>query len=192
MTTDVMSIGSGQVPQAEAAFKQALLDKENPQVLELGTMRWEEGFPTHHQSWAPHANKYVMSDVSDGLDVDVVADAHNLKPFKTSTFDAYVAVSVYEHLRQPWVAAKAAHRVLKNGGILLVVTHQTFPIHGYPSDFFRFSDVALASIFEDVGFNILDGGYQYPCQITPPPEVTRWNTAALAFLNVAVYAECVK
>jgi SAM-dependent methyltransferase len=133
-----------------------------------------------------------MSDVTDGLDVDVVADAHDLAPFATSSFDAYIAVSVYEHLRQPWVAAKAAHRVLKNGGTLLVVTHQTFPIHGYPSDFFRFSDVALASIFEDAGFKIIDGGYQYPCQITPPPEVTRWNTAAPAFLNVGVYAECAK
>jgi SAM-dependent methyltransferase len=189
---DAMNIGSGEDPQAEKLFKQLLLGTPEPRVLELGTMRWDEGFATHHQAWAPHASQYVMSDVTDGLDVDVVADAHDLAPFATSSFDAYIAVSVYEHLRQPWVAAQAAHRVLANGGLLLVFTHQTFPIHGYPSDYYRFTDVGLASLFEDVGFEVLDHGYQYPCQIIPTAEVTRWNPGAPAFLNVTVAARCHK
>lgn len=189
---DSMQIGSGEAAQAELLFKQHLTAMDAPRVLELGTLRADPNFPTHHSEWAPHAKKYVMTDMAEGLDVDVVADAHTLKPFTTSSFDAYIAVSVYEHLRQPWVAAKQAHRVLRNEGILLVVTHQTFPIHGYPSDFYRFTDVALASLFADVGFEVLDAGYQYPCQIIPPSEVTRWNTAAPAFLNVAVAARCRK
>lgn len=189
---DIMKIGSGEAAQAETLFKQLLTALDAPRVLELGTLRSDPTFPTHHQEWAPHAKKYVMTDMAEGLDVDVVADAHTMKPFTANSFDAYIAVSVYEHLRQPWVAAKQAHRVLRNEGILLVVTHQTFPIHGYPSDYYRFTDVALATLFEDVGFEILDAGYQYPCQITPPAEVTRWNTAAPSFLNVAVAARCHK
>lgn len=185
---NVIGVGSGFAPNAEVAFRMALKSMDAPKVLELGTLRWVESRSTHHKDWAPHASSYVMSDVGAGLDVDVVADGHALKPFKKEEFDAYIAISVYEHLRQPWVAAKAAKRVLKPGGILLVVTHQTFPLHGYPSDFFRFSDVALASIFEDCGFEIVDSGYQYPCQIVPPSDVTVWNSAAPAFLNVAVFA----
>jgi SAM-dependent methyltransferase len=132
-----------------------------------------------------------MSDIQPGTDVDVVADAHDLISFAPESFDAYAAVSVYEHLRRPWLAAEAARKVLKTGGLLLVVTHHTFPIHGYPSDYFRFSDRALAGIFEDAGFEIVDAGYQYPCEIRPPKEVTRWNSAAESYLNVAVFARAV-
>lgn len=186
-----MKIGSGLASQAESQFRAELESLGRPEVLELGTLRWDESNPTHHRDWAPHAARYVMSDIEEGLDVDVAADAHGLYPFDAATFDAYIAISVYEHLRRPWVAAKSARRVLKEGGLLLVVTHQTFPIHGYPSDYFRFSDQALAGIFEDAGFEVIDAGYQYPCKIQPPKEVTRWNTAAESYLNVAVFARAV-
>jgi hypothetical protein len=72
--------------------------------------------------------------------------------------------------------------------LLFVCTHQTFPLHGYPHDYFRFSAEALAGIFDDAGFEILDGGYTYPASIIPPAEVTRWNPGAAAYLNVDVLA----
>lgn len=182
------SIGTGQAAQAELSFRNHLNILDSPVVLELGTRRWKESVPTHRKSWAPHASKYVMSDFQEGIDVDVVADGHDLVPLPDEEFDAYIAISVYEHLQRPWIAAQAARRVLKSGGIALVVTHQTFPLHGYPSDYFRFSDGALSVIFEDAGFDILDAGYQYPCQIQPPNEVKAWNTAAPSYLNVGIYA----
>lgn len=182
------SIGTGQAPNAESAFRNHLNSLEHPKVLELGTRRWVKSVSTHHKSWAPHASQYVMSDILPGDDVDVVSDGHDLKPFSDGEFNAYIAISVYEHLQRPWIAAQAARRVLSKGGIVLIVTHQTFPLHGYPYDFFRFSDRALAGIFEDAGFEIVDGGYQYPCEIRPPGEVTVWNRAAPAYLNVALYA----
>lgn len=181
-----MGIGSGHAPECEVLFR-----SETPadgRILELGTLRWETDRPTHHKDWFPEASAYVLSDVETGTDVDVVSDAHGLESFDDMEFDGYLAISVYEHLRRPWIAAHAASRVLRPGGIALVVTHQTFPLHGYPNDFFRFSTGALAGIFEDAGMEILDAGYQYPCAITPPLEVTRWNTAAESYLNVAVCA----
>lgn len=159
------------------------------QILELGTRRWDPEFPTHHRAWAPDA-VWTMADAMDGIDVDVVADAHDLAPFKDNSFDAYIACSVYEHLQRPWIAAQAAARVLRPGGWLYVDTHQTFPLHGYPRDYFRFSKEALATIFRDAGFTVIDFGYAYPCKIQPPPEVTRWNTApdVEAWLNVDIMA----
>ena len=185
---DVMGIGTGEAVRAETQFKAELLAMVAPRVLELGTMRSEAPNPTHHQEWAPQAKEYVMSDFADGLDVDVIADAHDLKPFKRAYFDALIAVSVWEHLTRPWIAAQAVGRVVKPGGIIFICTHQTFPLHGYPNDYFRFSSPALGLIFEDAGFEILEAGYQYPCSIHPPAEVTRWNDAAESFLNVAVFA----
>jgi SAM-dependent methyltransferase len=179
-----MGIGDGTASGAEQAFKTRLGDMGSPRILELGTRRWEADRPTHHKAWRPEAS-WTFSDFLDGIDVDVVADAHDLAPFADGCFDAFVAVSVWEHLRRPWIAARAAARVLRTGGIAFVCTHQTFPLHGYPDDYFRFSAEALAGIFDDAGFATMEAGYQYPSQIVPPPEVTRWNKAAPNFLNVA-------
>lgn len=167
-----------------AVFLEAVEAMGAPDVLELGTLRWEKNRPTHHRSWVPSAGSYVMSDVTPGEDVDVVADAHDLKPFEDSSVDALIAVSVWEHLRHPWVAAAAVERVLKPGGVALIATHHAFPVHGYPSDFSRWTDVGLAALFEWVGLETLRCDLMYPCRIIPPREVTRWNKAAPAFLNV--------
>lgn len=184
--TDSMQLGSGSAVQAEQWFRDELELMEAPRILELGTLRWETNRPTHHIDWKP-TGIWTRSDVKAGEDVDVVADAHDLWPLLPGgSFDAYLAVSVYEHLRRPWIAARQACQVLKPGGILLVVTHQTFPLHGYPDDYFRFSAEALAGVFEDAGLDVSHAGYQYPCQILPPSEVTRWNGGAEAYLNVAV------
>ena len=199
--TDAARIGALPPTVPEAKFVDQLRARgPAARVLELGTLRWEKDRPTHHREWSPEA-AWTLSDVEAGTDVDVVADAHDLvrfrpmegeagPPFHVEQFDAYVAVSVYEHLMRPWVAAEQAYSVLKPGGILYVATHQTFPLHGYPHDYFRFSREALEMIFEDAGMEILASGYAYPCRIEPPPEVTRWNRApdVEAYLNVEVFA----
>jgi SAM-dependent methyltransferase len=184
--TDTMGIGTAGGTIGEREFRDRLDRCEHPRIIELGTLRWEQDRPTHHKAWAPDAT-WTLTDVSPGTDVDQVVDAHTMDG-AADNFDAYIAVSLYEHLERPWVAAQAAARVLGPGGLLYVATHQTFPIHGYPSDYFRFSDRALALIFADAGFEILHAGYAYPCKIVPPPEVTRWNPAAPAWLNVEVAA----
>lgn len=51
----------------------------------------------------------------------VRADATSL-PFTNSVFDAVVAVNVYDHLPDPRPALRAAHRVLRSGGVLVAGT----------------------------------------------------------------------
>lgn len=168
-------------------FISALHAKVGPKVLELGTKR-QHGFPTHHEDWMPEGARLVMSDFEPGEDVDVVADAHDLEAFKTCEFDAFIAVSTWEHLARPWIAAEQAARVLKPGGILYVATHQSFPLHGYPSDYFRFSVDAMKVLFGAPLFESCEASYAYPAKIVPPPEVTRWNTVAPVYLNVEAFA----
>lgn len=186
---DPMRIGSA-TDDIASRFVDALRAIDQPAILELGTLRWEAA-PTHHLEWAPPGSTYVMSDVAEGTDVDVVADAHDLAPFGDAEFDAVIACSVWEHLARPWLAAQAVARVLKPGGMAYISTHQTFPLHGYPADFFRFSTEALDVLFTDAGLTTVETGYGYPAAIVPGREVTRWNTAAPAWLNVTgVFAKC--
>jgi SAM-dependent methyltransferase len=186
---DAMRLG-GQSTDCEALFRQHLRElPAHAQVLELGTMRWEADRPTHHAEWLPRDVEHVRSDFLDGPDVDVVADAHELtETFGFAQFDAAIAVSVWEHLRLPWIAARQLRQVLKPGGMALVVTHHTFPRHGYPDDYTRWDVEGIKAMFEWANFDEVDGEHAFPCTITPPPEVTRWNTAAPAWLNVAVVA----
>ena len=170
------------------AFREKLNGIKNPKILELGTGRWDVNKATHHKAWSPPDSTYVMSDIFSGVDVDVVADAHDLSPFENEEFDAFIAISVWEHLRKPWLAAQAAHRVLKPGGILLVETHFAFPVHGYPSDYCRWTDEGLKGLFDAPEWVNQSAGMHYPCVITPPKEVTVWNKAAPAFLNVNIFA----
>lgn len=195
--TDGARIGEGDAPGARQLVDW-LAGLERPAVIEVGTLRQDPEFPTHHTAWAPHG-AWTKVDAWAGQDVDVVDDAHSLDvvaplvaslPPAPGRFDAYVACSVFEHLRRPWVAMQAAARVVRPGGLVYVQTHQTFPLHGYPSDYFRFSKEALAGIMEDAALEVLHAGYLYRCKVIPPSEVTRWNTAddVEAWLNVEALA----
>lgn len=180
-----MHIGETVTDHVTPRFVDHLATLTRPTILEVGTRRWQSDFPTHHLGWAPHGSTYVMADVDEGPDVDVVADAHDLAPFADGSFDAVIAVSVWEHLARPWLAAAAVARVLRPGGQVYVATHQTFPLHGYPSDYWRYSSEALDVIFGDAGLDLVEVGYSYPCRIWPGAEVVRWNPDAPCFLNVA-------
>lgn len=161
---------------------------ESPKVLELGTLQWVEGVSTHHGEWLPEGSLHVKSDIQSGSDVDVVADAHDLSPFSDGEFDAFIAVSVWEHLRKPWIASAEIARVVKPGGIIYVATHFTFPVHGYPSDYCRWTDEGLKALFDEPDWHSHEADYEYPCVIKQPREVTVWNSLAPAYLNVNLFA----
>jgi SAM-dependent methyltransferase len=187
---DAMRIG-GQATDIEHGFRHHLRElPAGARVLELGTMRWQADRPTHHAEWLSVDVDHVKVDFLDGPDVDVVADAHNLVDvFGEAVFDAAIAVSVWEHLRLPWVATQQLRQVLRPGAQALVVTHMAFPEHGYPDDYTRWTRHGLAAMFAWAGFDEVRAEHAFPCVIHPPPEVTRWNRDAPAWLNVAIVAE---
>lgn len=164
-------------------FLTRLASLKAPMVLELGTLRWGSK-STHHAEWLPPGSTHVMSDVTAGVDVDVVSDAHDLAAFRDGQFDVVIACSVWEHLERPWLAAEAVARVLKPGGLAYISTHQTFPIHGYPSDYFRFSDEALKVLFGPPHFSEVTAGYANKATIVPPRTVKVWSKAAPAWISV--------
>jgi hypothetical protein len=153
--------------EGERAFKARCAELTAPSVLELGTRQSVPGRSTMHRDWVPHASEFLGTDFEDGADVDIVADVHRLTAVTgPERFDVILSFSTFEHLKYPTLAAQEIMTALKVGGLLYVQTHQSFPIHSYPSDYFRFSRDALASLFgTTMGFEVVATGYEFPAQI---------------------------
>lgn len=152
-------------------------------VLEVGTRRTSPDRKTHSRDYFPHIadEDYVRLDIRDGIDVDFIGDLHALPQEWASSFDLFIADAVFEHLERPWIAAREVERVLAPGAVFLAVTHQCYPIHGHPSDFFRFSTEALRLIFEDAGLVVEAVEYSDQCMIVLPEHllpyqmIESWN-----------------
>lgn len=110
---------------------------------------------------------YVGVDITDGENVDVVADAHSLSThFPAESFDAAFTISTFEHLAMPWKVALELNKVLRVGARALIASHQTYPLHEEPWDFWRFSASAWRTLFnEATGFRVIDVAYGEPGRV---------------------------
>ncbi len=168
--------------------------KKSPIVWELGTKRSLPERSTMHKQWVPHAKQFLGIDIAPGLDVNIVADVHRLdiEPSvvqaiatqETEAPDIVISCSTFEHLDKPWIAAQAIWRAMKSDGLIFVQTHQTFPIHAYPNDMWRFTKESLSMIFRDAGFNIIDCAYQFPCVVLSTESSMLMHSQS--FLNVSL------
>lgn len=164
-----------------------------PRVLELGTHR-QGDTPGHWKEVLSLVRKdyyHVGADLLPGEDVDEVVDAHELScHFPAFHFDAFVSRSTFEHLRRPWLVAEELGKVCRPGAFGFVQTHQTFPLHCYPSDYFRFSLEALGELFcAEVGWKVLFSAYEFPARVVPMCDIERWNAEAPAWLNSVAVVE---
>lgn len=57
-----------------------------------------------------------------------------------------------EHLKDPWLYFCEAHRILRDGGVVIVVVPFLHRVHGSPLDYWRMTDTALAMLCEGAGF----------------------------------------
>lgn len=136
-------------------FSAMLRERTPGRLLEVGS-RARSGIV--RRDFAPEGWSYSGLDVMAGPNVDLVGDAHELSSlYPAGHFDAVMAFSVLEHLLMPWKFVIALNRVLKPGGIGLFTTHQCWPLHDEPWDFWRFSDRAWAGLLNPAtGFEIIE------------------------------------
>jgi ubiquinone/menaquinone biosynthesis C-methylase UbiE len=65
-------------------------------------------------------------------------------PFSDNSFNYVVSDQILEHIEgTPQAAMNETHRVLKSGGLAIHTTCFIYPIHGAPSDFWRFTPESL-------------------------------------------------
>lgn len=95
------------------------------------------------------SKSWVGCDRVAGPDVDEVGIASQV--IKGRKFDTIIACECYEHDPRFWETNAACLSSLNPGGIY-VITSPTigFPFHDYGGDFYRFTEMALRSLFGEL------------------------------------------
>lgn len=133
-------------PRQEAFFRRFASDKKTLDVG-CGNNIYGELFP----------NRTTLDiEQREGVQVDIIADAHDLHMVEDSSFDVVLCAEVLEHLHTPMKAIAEMRRVLKPRGTLLLTTRFIFPIHDAPGDFYRYTKYGLQHLLQDFEIETLE------------------------------------
>lgn len=155
---------------AELEFFRLMHAADNPAVLEIGS-RMRSGVVK--TSRLPSGARYVGFDIAAGGNVDVVGDAHFMSHhLPHDHFDFVFSISTFEHLLMPWKVAIELNRVMKKGGLAFIHSHQGWPVHDAPWDFYRFSKFGWHGLFNQfTGFEVVASAHAEPATMIPQTQM---------------------
>jgi SAM-dependent methyltransferase len=106
---------------------------------------------------------YVGCDMRKGLGVDRIEDVHSLK-IRGDSIGTVLIFDTLEHVENVHQAMKEIHRVLEPGGMVILSSVMKFPIHDYPSDYWRFTPKAFELLLKPFALYEVefDGDPQFP------------------------------
>lgn len=81
---------------------------------------------------------YVGCDAWEGPGVDRIEDVHYLS-FADASVGAVLMLETLEHVENPLLAMAEIFRVLKPEGLVVISSAMDYPVHEYPSDYWRFT-----------------------------------------------------
>jgi SAM-dependent methyltransferase len=90
-----------------------------------------------------------------GTRPDLTYDGDRL-PFPDGSFDTVLNVQVLEHTPRPRALVAEMARVLKSGGLLILLAPFQFRLHEQPHDYFRYSSHGLRHLCEDAGLTVVE------------------------------------
>jgi SAM-dependent methyltransferase len=108
-----------------------------------------------YRSFFPQAD-YRRADFlqAEGQHLDYRLDESSRVPEKDGVFDFILSTQVLEHVRDPHAYISEAFRLLKKGGTLYLTTHGSYPDHGCPFDYRRWTAQGLEVDLKSAGFSI--------------------------------------
>lgn len=128
-------------------------------VLEVGSRQVGPSDWTPRRLFDRRVWKYLGLDIEAGTNVDcVVKELGPWPEHLAAWFDVVVSANALEHCQRPWEVAQNVLQVLKPGGYVIFVAPFMWPLHDFPSDYFRFTGAGLASLIEAAGGHVLESG----------------------------------
>jgi len=153
----------GLLPKAEVNInskknykKISELLKENSSVLVVGGGIDGHGFEFLRER---KDINIICTDVSIEDSTDFICDGHSL-PFRDNIFQCVIFQAVLEHVLEPKICVKEAHRVLADGGLIYSETPFMQQVHMGAYDFQRFTESGhrrLFSFFQEISSGVACG-----------------------------------
>ena len=103
----------------------------------------------------PNAD-YKRADFGEMSDLDYVIGHDSRISENDARFDLVLSTQVAEHVTDTTAYFAECFRLLKPGGSLICTTHGTYPDHGCPYDFQRWTGDGLARDLRNAGFDVKD------------------------------------
>lgn len=115
-----------------------------PTFLDIGARRGER---------APIAEgyDYRAMDISPRAENVLAGDICACPQIPDDSFDVVFSMDVFEHLREPFEAAKECIRITKPGGLMVHRTLFAYRYHPSPVDYWRYSAQGLEYLFTRTG-----------------------------------------
>ena len=120
--------------------------------LELGTWTAFPDRRTQELIDADRLAEFIRLDLNPDYRPDVVADVTAL-PFRGGSIDRVASNSLVEHVAYPQRVVEEMFRVLRPGGVMVVVMPFVWPLHGYPDDYVRLTPRWFERVCRQVGFS---------------------------------------
>jgi SAM-dependent methyltransferase len=114
-------------------------------VLEIGSMNVNGSV----REYFTEATEYIGIDMQEGNGVDIVMPSTNcISKWGQESFDTVLCLEVLEHDRTFWRTVEDMRLLVKRGGHMIITTPSyLFPYHGYPKDYYRFSEDTYNEVF---------------------------------------------
>jgi SAM-dependent methyltransferase len=92
--------------------------------------------------------------VSDDARYTLVVGDGEHAPFDNGTFDTAVNLQVLEHTLHPIQMLREIHRVLKPGGVGIILIPQTAALHEVPTHYYNFTRYFVEEACKEVGLSV--------------------------------------
>lgn len=92
----------------------------------------------------------VGVDMKAGNGVDFCHNLEDRLPPEIGTFDHVDCVSTMEHCSRPWKMAETILAVMNPGATILLSVPFSWRVHGYPSDYYRFTIEAFDVLYPGI------------------------------------------
>jgi SAM-dependent methyltransferase len=127
------------------------------QILDFGSQTVDDQPRSYRDLFVDPEWSYLGLDIEAGANVDlVVGDAYHWAEVASDSIDVVVSGQALEHVEYFWASMFEITRVLRPGGLAVIIAPSNGVEHRYPVDCWRFYRDGFAALARYVGCEVVD------------------------------------
>jgi len=137
---DCLKFGQENIDQTE------VFDKN---IIEVGSYNVNGSLKPYVMSLKPKS--YVGVDLTEGPNVDTICPAEKIiEKFGKESFEGLISTEMLEHVENWQLIISNFKNIIKpNGWIIITTRSKGFRLHNYPTDYWRYEESDVKTIFSD-------------------------------------------